>query len=95
VPRFTDQQLVAKALAALEAVRERALEAPVEPTAELRFVLAFLAARAPERWPFDACWHAATVARPGDTEAAAYGRHQSLLAAVNGIYLQLGLKRPD
>jgi hypothetical protein len=95
VSRFTEEQLISKALAAIEAVELRARQGPVEPTPELRFVLAFLANRAPERWPFDQCWQLVTGKPLSDTLAADFGRAQGLLAAVNGIYVQLGLRRPQ
>jgi hypothetical protein len=93
VPRFSEDQLVAKALAAIEAVEQRAQHGPIEPTPELRFVLAYLANRAPERWPFDQVWQLATGRSLDDTLAADFGRSQGLLAAVNGVYVQLGLRR--
>jgi hypothetical protein len=93
VPRFTEEQLIAKALAAVEAVEHRARKGSVEPTPELRFVLAYLANRAPERWPFDQCWQLATGRAVDETLAAQFGRQQGLLAAINGIYVQLGLRR--
>lgn len=95
MPRFSEDQLIAKALAAVEAVEERAKQGPVEGTPELRFVLAYLANKAPERWPFDQCWQIATGEVRDDTLAADFGRHQGLLAAINGIYVQLGLRRPE
>jgi hypothetical protein len=92
--RFSEERLIAKALVALSAVEERARHGPVEATPELRFVLAYLANRAPERWPFDQCWQLATGRPLDDTLAAGFGRQQGLLAAINGIYVQLGLRRP-
>lgn len=94
VRRFSEEQLIAKALAAVEAVEERAQHGPVAPTPELRFVLAYLANRAPERWPFDECWKLATGAALDSTDAAVFGRRQGLLAAINGIYRQLRIERP-
>jgi hypothetical protein len=93
MPRFTEEQLIAKALAAVEAVERRARNGALEPTSELRFVLAYLANRAPERWPFDQCWQLATGQPVDDTLAAEFGRQQGLLAAINGIYVQLGMRR--
>jgi hypothetical protein len=94
VPRFTEEQLVAKALVAVEAVEERARHGPVEATPELRFMLAYLANRAPERWPFDQMWQLATGQPLDETLAADFGRSQGLLAAVNGVYVQLGRRSP-
>lgn len=94
MPRFSEEQLVAKALAAIEAVEERADQGPIEATPELRFVLAFLANHAPERWPFDECWRLVTSPPADSTAASGFGRRQGLLAAINGIYVQLGLRRP-
>jgi hypothetical protein len=93
MPRFTEEQLIGKALAAVEAVERRARLGTLEPTPELRFVLAYLANRAPERWPFDQCWQLAIGQAMDDTLAAGFGRQQGLLAAINGIYAQLGFRR--
>lgn len=93
--RFTDDELLAKALAAIEAVEKRARQGPIAQTPELRFVLAYLANRAPERWPFDEAWKQATRDIVGGSAASGFGRRQSLLAAINGIYLQLGVRRPQ
>jgi hypothetical protein len=50
--------------------------------------------RAPERSPFDRCWQLALGQAMEGTLAAAFGRQEGLLAAVNGIYVQPGLRRP-
>ena len=64
----------------------------MEPSAGLRFVLAWLARDAAERWPFDSFWTAATRSG-GVTYCDEFGRRQTLRAAINGIYVQLGLRR--
>jgi len=92
MPRFTDSELLTRALAALEDVHDRAREGPVERTEELRFLLAWLGNRAREKWPFDSFWQTATKA-PGPEKADQFGRRQTLTAAINGIYHQLGVKR--
>jgi hypothetical protein len=89
VPRFSPEQLQGKALQALEEVCARAKDAPVEPTSELRFTLAYLANQAEERWPFDYFWKEATSQGAGPET----GRLQSLNASLNGIYLQVGVTR--
>jgi hypothetical protein len=89
VQRFSPEQLQGKALQALEEVCARAKDAPVEPTPELRFTLAYLANEAAERWPFDYFWKEAT----GHGSGLATGRLQSLNASLNGIYLQVGVRR--
>jgi hypothetical protein len=93
VPRFTNDELVDKALAALEEVYLRAKDEPIEPTPALRFLLAFLANEAQERWPFDTFWKEATTPAARNTLSVAFGRRQGLNAALNGMYLQVGRKR--
>jgi hypothetical protein len=90
VQRFSSEQLRDKALQALEEACARAKDAPVAPTAELRFTLAYLANQAEERWPFDYFWKEAT----GQGSGPQTGRLQSLNASLNGIYLQVGMQRP-
>ena len=93
--RFSREQLIGKALAAIEEAAHAANDAVLPRSAQLRFALAFLSIFAKERWPFDAFWHAVTTPAHDTTAAAIYGRHQSIDHATNGIYVQLGLKRPE
>lgn len=92
--RLTDEELRDKALLALEEIAAAAEKAVVPKTAQLRFLLAFLARDAKERWPFDAFWKAATSPPMDDTYSSTFARQQKLTNAVAGIYVQLGLKRP-
>lgn len=91
MPRFTDSELIDKALLALEEVVETADEHPIEPSAALRFALAYLANGAEDRGFFDLFWSAATDKRDG--VGARIGRQQTLNASLNGIYLQVGRRR--
>ena len=91
--RFSRDLLIAKALRALEEEYERADKGPIEKSLLLRFLLAYLACHMAERWPCDEFWKAATT-EPGWKEYEQFGRRQSLLSAINGIYHQLKLTRP-
>ncbi|MEA3053508.1 MAG: hypothetical protein QOG72_2411 [Sphingomonadales bacterium] len=92
--RIALDELRDSALAALEEVATAAEAGPVPKSSQLRFLLAFLAQYAEERWPFDAFWKAATNPAISAVDAHLFGRRQSLNAAAAGIYVQLGLKRP-
>lgn len=63
-----DDDLVAKALSALDESAARARSETVAPDSSLRFVLAFLHAAIPpgrrDRGPFDAMWRAITRGSP-------------------------------
>jgi hypothetical protein len=88
---ITDSRLVGLALDALEEALAAAREQPVGRTWALRLALAFLASRTrqgsrSERWPFDHYWQALEHPRPNDRSA-------SLNAALNAIYLSVGVKR--
>jgi hypothetical protein len=75
------------ALAALEDVLARCHHGPVEHSAALRLVLAYLASRSRgDRWPFDVFWQSVDGGRAKE-------RWSSANAALNGIYLALGRKR--
>ncbi|HWT12315.1 MAG TPA: hypothetical protein VN231_06150 [Allosphingosinicella sp.] len=93
--RFTSDQLLAKALYALEETLEKCAAAPAPPSGALRFTLAWLAARGAERRPFDAFWREATrpLAPGEDRGAAAIARVQAATAALNGIYRAVGAER--
>ncbi|MFC7499029.1 hypothetical protein ACFQRC_07315 [Enterovirga sp. GCM10030262] len=65
----------------------------MEKSVMLRFLLAFLANGAKERWPFDNFWRDATTPPPDTRDCIVFGRRQSLTNAMAGIYDQLGLKR--
>jgi hypothetical protein len=86
--RFSNADLIAKALVALDDVYSRAREGPIERTAELRFLLTFLAQNAAERWPHDLFYREA-IRAPGHTDAEQFGRRQSLTAGRNGIRVQM------
>lgn len=91
--RVDVDQVKALGLAALEEYAKAADAGPVPRSMALRFLLAWLSLHAEERWPFDAFWREATRPAADWTDAAVFGRHQSLTNAVNGIYQQLGVKR--
>ena len=82
-----DSQLVRVALHILEEAAAQAHDEPVRRTYGIRLALGYLASRRHcERWPFDAFWKALEITKPN-------GRWTSLNAALNGIYLQLQVKR--
>lgn len=83
--RFSDHALTLKAVAALEEINERGRRQKIEKTPEIRFLLAWLANGAKERWPFDWWWKS--------LDSEDIGRSQNMNAALNGIKLQL--KLPD
>jgi hypothetical protein len=88
---ISDSRLVRLALDALEEALASAREEPVRRTWALRLALAFLASRTrhasrSKRWPFDHYWQALEHPRPNDRSA-------SLNAALNAIYLAVGVQR--
>jgi hypothetical protein len=92
--RFSREQLIWKALLAVEEAAREGRDAPLPKSAQLRFTLAFLSIFAKERWPFDTFWREVTRPAQDKTAAASFGRHQSINHAINGIYVQLGARRP-
>jgi hypothetical protein len=92
--RFSRNDLIGKALTALEELASDGRDSPLPKSAQLRFTLAFLSIFAEERWPFDAFWRGVTSPAHDNTAAAAFGRRQSINHAISGIYVQLGLVRP-
>ncbi|WP_420606500.1 hypothetical protein [Novosphingopyxis sp.] len=83
----TDSQLIRIALNVLEDAAARSHDEPVRRTYGIRLALGYLVGRRQcDRWPFDAFWQALELARPND-------RWTSLNAALNGIYLQLRMRR--
>lgn len=93
MPRFTQAQIIGKALAAVEEAATEAVTGQVKRTKALAFALAFLANEAGERWPFDSLWREATRPIKHDGGAVSFGRSQSITNAMNGIYLQLRVAR--
>jgi hypothetical protein len=86
--RLSEELLTEMALAALEEVAALCRQAPVERSAALRLVLAYLASRQPcDRHFFDAFWRAVITARARDRSAV-------VEASLNGIYRQVGRRRP-
>lgn len=89
---FGSDQLRDKAIAALEEAVRRSERQPLKRSAALAFVMAYLC----EIMPSDASgdgpavlqWFWESLVTEHDI-----GRSQNLNAALNGIYLQLGLKR--
>lgn len=92
--KFPKEILLGKALAAVEEVAREAEKGPVQRTLALRFTLAFLANFVDERWYLDSFWKNVTMPAHDATEAAVFGRRQSIMNAINGIYVQLGARRP-
>lgn len=90
--RFTREQLISKALQALEEVHDQAQDKAVPKSLQLRFLLASLGAHMPERWPVDRFWQTVTEA-PYGVDADRFGRKQSITNAIAGVYHQLGFKR--
>lgn len=92
--RFARDDLIRKALLALEEAANATTTAPVPRSRALRFTLAFLFAVTDGKnrnW-FDAFWQ--SVTRDDDTaESAALGRGASATAALNAIYRLVGIER--
>src|SRR3954465_3479211 len=85
--RLTEDRLVAMALGALEEGAATCRYRPVQRSAALRLVLAYLASRQPcDRGFFDSFWRGVDTVRPRDRAAI-------LHASLNGIYRQVGRKR--
>lgn len=85
--QISETRLVNLALRALEEAAAEAVYAPVQRTIGLRLALAYLASHKEcERWPFDSFWQALLTVRQKDRSAG-------VVASLNGIYLQLGIKR--
>lgn len=82
--RFSEDELVEKALRALAAVGERAEKGGLERTAEIRFLLAFLSNHLPERRHLDELWRELSRADVGN-EAQDYGRRQTMRNLVGFI----------
>jgi hypothetical protein len=81
--RFSEADLIDRALQAVDALHERARTGPVARTAELRFLLAFLANHV-DRGPLDDLWRA--LGRDaGGGRAAEFGRLQTLANLVGFI----------
>jgi hypothetical protein len=86
--RLTEDRLTDMALAALEEVAALCHHRPVPRSKALALVLAYLASRQPcDRHFFDAFWRATIAERPRDRSAI-------VNANLNGIYRQVGRKRP-
>lgn len=84
--------LLTRALKALESVRTRAETTAIEPTPELMFLLTWLAERSAEKWPYRQFLDAAQRT-PAGSYAEDVGRSQTMDAATNGIYRQVGMRR--
>ncbi len=85
--RLPDAQLIRMALNVLEDASAKAHDEPVERSWGIRLALAYLGSRKQcERWPFDTFWQELDTANAND-------RWSCLNAALNGIYVQLQIKR--
>ncbi|MBB4153646.1 hypothetical protein GGQ80_001552 [Sphingomonas jinjuensis] len=88
------EQLIWKALLAVDEVAERAIEtreAMPPPSLALRFALAFLYASGNgERWPYDAFWLAIRTPLPTDTRPPR--RPGDTLTALQAIIRNVGLR---
>jgi hypothetical protein len=85
--RLTDDRLVVMALGALEEVLATSHYRPVPRSMALRLVLGYLASRGDgRRDPHDRFWRAVAHERPQE-------RWGQANAALNGIYLGVGIKR--
>lgn len=94
MPRFTPPQLTSLALQALEEAVRDCRNAPLKPSAGLRFTLAYLANTIEDRKPFDDFWRAVTN-RYEDENPTMIGAMRGSAAdgALHRIYLALGLER--
>lgn len=98
--RVDRDQLVFKALCALEEAREQSRQGRVPPTFALRFALAYLYSVGDrrreffDREPYDDFWQAATMEDEAGGSAAAFGRSQVMTSAFNGIARAAGVE-PD
>ena len=96
MPRFTDHQLLNKALLALTEAYRLAEKQALPKSLWLRFLLAYLARGLDERSTFDNFWKAATQPiRGGGHNAYDFGRHQSLAGCHKRIYRLHGYEPPD
>ena len=87
VMRPDDDSLTRLALLALENAMDEARSRPVRRSYGMRLALAYLFSRQDcERWPFDLFWRFL----PSEEEK---GRVANLSAALNGIYLQIGVRK--
>ena len=82
--RFGISELRKRALVAVDEIAEQAKSAPVERQLALRFVLAFLANFAEERWPFDSFWRAIAVRDEKIRRATVLAARNAIHRAVNG-----------
>ena len=85
------EQLIWRALLAVDEAAARAAEAPVAPTFALRFALAFLHASAGggERWMYDAFWR--DIQRPGPLDGRMCSRGTEAMTGLQGIMRSVGL----
>ena len=85
----SDERLVAMALDALEQILALSAEDRVRRTRSIAVCLAYLASRdVSERWPFDEFWEWLD----SDDQHARSG---NLNRCINGIYMQIGVKRTN
>ena len=87
--RLDDDRLRGMALAALEELAARCRHAPQRKTRSLALVLAYLASRKrtqADRYAFDQFWRSVAT-------AYSVSRSANINAAINGIYLAVGVVR--
>lgn len=86
--RIDEKKLIGLALRVLEEAFARSQDAPVARSFAIRLALAYLAStRDCERWPFDGFWRW-IISADNKSRAA------NLTCNLNGIYRQLGVRRP-
>lgn len=84
------EQLIRKAILALDEVAEQARTAPIAPSFAIRFALAFLYATGKgERWMHDTFWREMQVPTP---EREWCHRGTAVRTAMNGIMLNAGIE---
>ncbi len=95
--RFTHDQLVDKALAAVtEAAGQRLHEHPVAKSRALRFAFAYLANGQDSRAAFDELWQALTAPIvPDENSAQNFGRQQTINCLCRFIHRMHGRPPPE
>lgn len=89
MPRFTEDELVDKALLALREIAMAHQQGPWPHRDTLRAVLAFLY-RGGDREPYDRFYRAATQAGEGEVLSQSFGRFQTMRAAYAAIAREWG-----
>lgn len=84
-------QLIWKALLAVDEAAQRAANAPIAPSFALRFALAFLyaASGSRERWSYDSFWQ--EIQRPTPVDGRHCARKMMATTALHGIMRSVGV----